>query len=93
VLADGSSILIFPEGKRTDTGAIDRFRPGIGMIGSRLEVQVVPVRIEGLDRVLHQSWYIARPGRVRVSFGKPMQLTGEDYESLAAEVEKAVRAL
>jgi hypothetical protein len=30
---------------------------------------------------------------VRVSFGKPMQLTGEDYESLAAEVEKAVRAL
>jgi len=93
VLADGCSVLIFPEGKRTDTGAIDRFRPGIGMIASRLEVQVVPVRLEGLNRVLHHTWYMARPGRVRVAFGKPLHLSGEDYESLAEQVEQAVRRL
>jgi hypothetical protein len=36
---------------------------------------------------------MARPGRVRVAFGQPMRLTGDDYESLARQVEDAVRAL
>jgi long-chain acyl-CoA synthetase len=93
VLEDGHSVLIFPEGRRTDTGAIDRFRPGIGMIASRLGVPVVPVRIEGLEKVLHHSWNMARPGRVRVAFGAPLRLVGDDYEALTKQVEKAVRAL
>src|SRR5262249_29956933 len=66
VLGDGFSVLIFPEGHRTEHGEIDRFRPGIGMIASRLDVPVVPVRIDGLERVLHHTWRMARPGRVRV---------------------------
>jgi long-chain acyl-CoA synthetase len=93
VLESGYSVLIFPEGRRSDTGQIDRFRPGIGMIASRLDVPVVPVRIDGLDKVLHPSWKMARPGPVRVAFGRPLTLSGEDYESLARQVEDAVRAL
>ena len=93
VLGDGFSVLIFPEGERSDTGGIKHFRPGVGMIASRLEVPVVPVRIDGVDRVLHPSWRMARPGRVRVAFGAPMRLTGDDYEALAKQVEDAVRAL
>jgi long-chain acyl-CoA synthetase len=93
VIEDGFSVLIFPEGKRTEGGEIDSFRPGIGMIASRLNVPVVPVRFEGLDRVLHHTWRMATPGRVRVAFGAPLHLTGEDYESLAKTVENAVRDL
>jgi long-chain acyl-CoA synthetase len=93
VLEDGFSVLIFPEGKRTDTGEIDRFRPGIGMIASRLDVPVVPIRIEGLDRVLHHTWRMARPGRIRIAFGAPLHLSGDDYEALAKQVEDAVRTL
>ena len=93
VLGEGFSVLIFPEGHRTDAGEIDRFRPGIGMIASRLGVPVVPVRIDGLNEVLPPSWRMARPGRVRVAFGMPMRLTGDDYEALARQVEEAVRAL
>jgi len=93
VLGDGFSVLIFPEGHRTEAGEIDRFRPGIGMIASRLGVPVVPVRIDGLERVLHQTWRMARPGRVRVAFGVPLELKGDDYEGLARRVEDAVRAL
>ena len=93
VVEDGYSVLIFPEGHRTDAGEIDRFRPGIGMIASKLDLPVVPVRIEGLDKVLHQTWRMARPGRVRVVFGAPLHLRGDDYEALAKQVEDAVRAL
>jgi long-chain acyl-CoA synthetase len=86
----GYSILIFPEGHHTDTGEIDRFKAGIGMIAARLNVPVVPIRLEGVDRVLHRSWRMARPGRVRVSFGKPLTLAGDDFEALASQVEQAV---
>ena len=47
VMGEGGSIVIFPEGARSDSGNILPFRGGIGMIGSRLEVPVVPVRIDG----------------------------------------------
>jgi long-chain acyl-CoA synthetase len=93
LLAGGCSVLIFPEGHRTDHGEIDRFRPGVGMIASRLDVHVVPVRIDGLEQVLHHTWSMARPGRVRVAFGAAMRLTGEDYQALALQVEQAVKAL
>jgi long-chain acyl-CoA synthetase len=93
VLEGGFSVLIFPEGQRSSTGEIDRFRPGIGMIASRLAVPVVPVRLDGLDKVLHRTWKMAKPGRVRVAFGAPMRLAGEDYEALARQVEEAVKAL
>jgi len=63
------------------------------MIASRLGVPVVPVRLVGVDSVLHPTWRMARPGRVRVKFGRPLRLTGEDYEALARQVEDAVRAL
>jgi hypothetical protein len=36
---------------------------------------------------------MARPGHVRVTFGPPMRLTGADYETLAKQVEDAVRSL
>jgi long-chain acyl-CoA synthetase len=93
VLGSGYSVLIFPEGKRTEHGEIDRFRPGIGMIASKLDVPVVPVRVEGLDRILHHTWRWPKVGQARVAFGAPMQLTGEDYEALAGQVENAVRRL
>jgi long-chain acyl-CoA synthetase len=93
LLDEGTSVMIFPEGRRSDSGVIDAFRPGIGMIASRLHATVVPVRLDGLQHVLRVGWRMARPGRVRVAFGAPLRLTGDDYEALAKTVETAVRAL
>jgi long-chain acyl-CoA synthetase len=93
LLADGFHVLIYPEGRRTDAGQIDRFRPGIGMIAARLGAPVVPVRIHGLHKVLHHTWKMAKPGPVRVVFGAPMRLRGSDYPQLARQVEEAVRRL
>ncbi|MGE0393358.1 MAG: AMP-binding protein [Vicinamibacterales bacterium] len=89
----GWSVLIFPEGVRSNDATITAFRGGIGLIGSRLDVPVVPVRVDGVNQVLHATWKMARPGRVRVAFGRPLRLRGEDFPALAHEVEAAVRAL
>ncbi len=93
VVSGGDSILIFPEGKRTDRGEINAFQPGVGMIGARLDLPVVPVRIEGLDSVLHHSWSWPRRGRVQVRFGPAMRLSGDRFADEAQRVEAAVRGL
>jgi long-chain acyl-CoA synthetase len=89
----GVSILIFPEGRITDDGAIQKFQPGVGMLASRLALPIVPIRLEGLHQVLPRTRSWPRPGKVRVVFGKPIHAQGEDYAAVAMAVEEAVRAL
>jgi long-chain acyl-CoA synthetase len=93
LISEGWCVLIFPEGDRTDAGEIHAFQPGVGMMASRLAAQVVPVRLEGLDSILHKTWRVAWPGRASIKFGAPVTLEGDDYFSLAQRVEAAVRAL
>jgi long-chain acyl-CoA synthetase len=93
LVSEGWCIVIFPEGRITDTGEVGRFMPGVGMMASRLNVPVVPVRLGGLDKVLHRTWRMARPGRVRVRFGPALHLEGDDYADLTRRVEEAVRRM
>jgi len=89
----GWSILIFPEGVRSPTGQMKPFRGGIGMIGSRLDIPIIPVRIDDIDRLMPVGSTFVKPGRVRVAFGAPLRLRGDDYAALASQVEQAVRSL
>jgi long-chain acyl-CoA synthetase len=93
ITGDGWSVLIFPEGVRSATGDIKTFRGGIGMIGAKLDLPVIPIRLDGVDRILPTGSSVGRPGRVRVAFGAPLRLHGDDYVALAQRVEDAVRAL
>jgi long-chain acyl-CoA synthetase len=92
VTSDGYSVLIFPEGRRSDHG-VATFRPGVAMMGARLDVPVVPVRLEGLEKILHPKMRWPKRGPGRVTFGAPMRLTGDDYPALAKQIEDAVAAL
>ncbi len=93
LVSEDWSILIFPEGERSLSGEVESFQPGIGMIGARMRVPVVPVRLRGVDRVLprHSKWI--HPGAVEVAFGAPLELHGDDYVALTRKVEAAVRGL
>jgi long-chain acyl-CoA synthetase len=93
LVSDGYSILIFPEGRRTDAGEIARFQPGVGMLASRLGVPVIPVRLAGLEKVLHRNARFATPGRASVRFGAPIRVTGDDAAAIARQIEDAVRGL
>ena len=93
LVSGGWSVLFFPEGERTEAGEIHPFQPGIGLIASRLQVPIVPVRLRGVDKVLHRGQLFPRPGPVEIAFGPPLRLSGEDYPALARQVEQAIREL
>jgi len=86
-------LLIFPEGVMTDAGEIKTFQPGVGMIAAKLGIPVVPLRIRGMDHVLHKTWKMARMARVDIAIGPALKLEGGDYQELAKRVEEAVRKL
>jgi long-chain acyl-CoA synthetase len=93
LIGSGYSILIFPEGSRTESGEIAPFLPGVAMIASRLAVPVVPIRLDGLQHVLPRHAKFPSRAAARCAFGTPMLLTGHDYAAMARQVEVAVRAL
>ena len=47
-LADGELVCIFPEGKITDNGELNDFKPGVRRILERDPVSVVPLALRGL---------------------------------------------
>ena len=94
LVSEGTSILIFPEGKHSDDDTVGPFQPGVAMMAIRLGVPVVPVRVRGVNQVLHPSWKMARPGRVSVHFGAPLKpVLGEDYGAFAARLSATVKNL
>jgi len=93
LVSGGWSVLFFPEGERTEAGEIHAFQPGIGLIASRLRVPIVPVRLRGVEKILHRGQHFPKPGPVEVAFGQPLYLSSEDYADLAKQVEQAVRGL
>jgi len=90
---EGLCVLIFPEGDRTHAGELLPFRPGVAMLASRARVPVVPVRLQGLERVFHRDAHWPTHAPSKVTFGAPLILEGDDYAAEAKRVEDAVRRL
>ncbi len=68
----GWSVLVFPEGARTQTGAMNPFQGGIGLLATQLRVPILPMRMDGVfERKIHGKHW-APPGAIRVTIGKPV---------------------
>jgi long-chain acyl-CoA synthetase len=94
-LADrGYSILVFPEGRRTETGEMYEFRKGIGLLATRLNLPIIPMRIDGLFPLKQQRRYFSRPGTVQVRVGEPVTFEStDDPESIAKKLQGIVEQL
>ena len=94
-LADsGWNVLVFPEGKRTETGELNEFRKGIGLLATRLNLPVIPMRIDGLYALKQQKKHFSRPGMVQVHIGEPVRFeTTEDPEEIAKRLQQIVLEL
>ena len=81
LLDRGASIVWFPEGRRSPTGDLLPFRPGVGVLLKDSRCLVVPTHVSGT----YEAWppKRSRPragGRLRVAFGQPVAVS-----ELAAE--------
>jgi long-chain acyl-CoA synthetase len=94
-LADrGYSVLIFPEGRRTETGEMSPFRSGIGLLATHLNLPVIPMRIDGLFPFRDAGKHYAPPGAIQVRVGDPIKFDqGADPEEIARGLQRRVGEL
>jgi 1-acyl-sn-glycerol-3-phosphate acyltransferase len=98
LLADGWSVVIFPEGGRSPDGWTSTFRGGAAYLALRCDRPVVPVHLEGTRRVWKRGEKLPTPidkkSSVAVTFGSPMwPVPGETSRRFAGRIEASVAAL
>jgi long-chain acyl-CoA synthetase len=90
----GYSLLVFPEGRHTESGAMNPFMPGTGLLISELGAPVVPIRIDGLWALKQAKRHRARSGEISVIIGAPVRYSNRDTpERIARDLEARVNAL
>ncbi len=88
----GYSVLVFPEGRRSDDAQLQPFRSGSGLLWQELGVPVIPVRIDGLGELktsIDHRWF--RTGTISVSVGDALTLdSAASVEQLTEQMHRAV---
>lgn len=67
-IEQGYSIIIFPEGTRSMTGEIGRFKKGAFLLSEKLELDILPVLVHGNTDLLPKYDNILKPGDITIKF-------------------------
>ncbi len=103
-LREGSHLLIFPEGTRSEDGSMAEFKPTLGFLALTHGVGILPVALQGTRAALPKGAILPRARQLRVSFGPFLSIAhlrlvaqglskSEGYRAVTQLAEKAVRAL
>lgn len=71
-LRSGNSIFIFPEGSRTETGRMTKFKKGAFVMASELGVPLLPISIDGAYEILPRGKWLAKPHRIKLTIHPPI---------------------
>jgi 1-acyl-sn-glycerol-3-phosphate acyltransferase len=95
-IADGTSVIIFPEGTRSLNGKLQPFKAGGMVLAIKAGVEIVPVAISGTYEILPKGRLRLQPGNVLIRIGKPIPTgdyrTNQKHE-LALRLQKDVAGL
>ncbi len=91
-IADGTSVLFFPEGTRSTTGEMREFKKGAFVMAMDLGLPILPITIRGTNRILPPNTRDLFPGQANMRIHEPIEVSGYGTERLG-ELMKAVRAV
>ena len=95
LMKEGKKVIIFPEGKRSRSGALEPMKPGIAMLVSRTKAAVIPAYIHGA----YDIWPASRKfpklfGKTACVFGKPLHFEeGLSQEEVSFRIEQDILRL
>ena len=98
---DSRSIIIYPEGTRSETGEMAPMKKGAAMIATELGLPIVPVYINGTHRAYPKGGKFIKPARIRLHISEaidPARFREEHgdrnlYSAITAEMEERIRKL
>ena len=84
-LQNGMSLVVFPEGARTWTGAMRPFKRGAYQLAVEFSLPVAPLTIDGAFAVMPRTTYNFKPGKIILTIHPPIypqENKGHDIEDL-----------
>ena len=94
-IINGVSIMLFPEGARTRTGKMGRFKRGAYQIAYDLKLPIVPLTLNGPFDVMKRGSLRLNPNRLELIIHKPIStenLSEEDIPALIEETREIIHA-
>jgi 1-acyl-sn-glycerol-3-phosphate acyltransferase len=90
----GWHMLLYPEGTRSRDGQMGPFKAGVGVLAKFSGRPVIPVHVQGGERVQPYSQFLPGKGHVSVRYGEPMVIQpNEHHDAFAQRLEEQVRQL
>lgn len=71
-LAKGASVAIFPEGTRSKDGEIHNFKAGAFILAKDAEVPILPIVLDGTDRVVRKGFFMNWSNRITIKILPPV---------------------
>jgi 1-acyl-sn-glycerol-3-phosphate acyltransferase len=93
VLQTGQSLLIFPEGTRTNPECRAGFKRGFAALACQMKVPIVPIYICGSHEMLPKGSSWPRKAAVHISFGEALMPEGKSSAEIAHIIEAKVKQL
>ena len=89
------SLIVFPEGGRSDGREIGEFKSGLYYLcKKRPDLELIPVHIDNMNRILPRGEVLPVPLLTCITFGPPMWLeAGENKNNFLERARQAVRRL
>ncbi len=93
VLQMGKGLCFFPEGLRSVTGKIGKFKKGFGILAKESGAKLVPVAIGGAYEAWPSTAKYPKRHPIRVKFGKPLFIADLEKEGLAMGAQDGYEAI
>ncbi len=77
--------IIFPEGTRSTDGKLQTFKNAIAWLSDQADLDIVPAYIEGTYELMPKGSFWFKPGRITITFGKPLSIRSEKAKFLNEE--------
>ena len=84
-LKSGCSVVLFPEGTRSEDGRIGPFKKGGHLLAVRAKAPMVPVTIIGTGQIVKKGSGVIRPGPVHIIISPPVEYGETDKEEAVLE--------
>jgi 1-acyl-sn-glycerol-3-phosphate acyltransferase len=81
-LVNGTSVVIFPEGTRSQTGQPGPFKKGAFKLALDLGLPILPITISGTRNILPTGTVDLMPGKVTMMIHKPIEIKNHTEDSL-----------